>query len=101
MVASSIAITVNSGSGNHWFCAMLIPVKKYVTVCRRDANSGLLFGATKVYFESGREKEIWRGRFYVYFEVFGCNEYQENSPFIFCVCIQVFAVSRPWSSEFN
>lgn len=101
MVASSIAITVNSGSGNHCFCAMLLPVKKYVTVCTRDSNSGLLFGAAKVYFGSGREKEIWRGRFYVCFEVIGCNEYQENSPFIFCVCIQVLAVSSPRRSEFN
>ena len=63
MVASSTAVTVNNESGNCWFCAMLIPVKKYITVCRRDLNSDLLFGAAKVYFESGREKEIWRRGF--------------------------------------
>lgn len=57
VVASRTAITVNSESSNHWFCAMLIPVK-YITVCRRDVNSDLLCGAAKVYFGSGREKEI-------------------------------------------
>lgn len=50
MVASSTNITSNSESGNHWFCAMLIPVKKHTIVCRRDGNSDLLFDPAKVYF---------------------------------------------------
>lgn len=58
---------------------LAIPVQKYIAVCRGD----LLFGAAKVYFVSGSNKEIWKGDICFGFGAIGCNEYQENNLFAF------------------
>lgn len=49
---------------------------------------------------AGRKPSGQWGSMFV-FQVTGCNEYQENSPFLFCVCIQVLTLLRLPSSEFN